>query len=206
MKILVADDHGLFRDSLAIWLEQYLAPVTVECAADFHQAEQQLQSNAYALAIFDLYMPGMQGAKSINRLAIQYPDMPIIVVSSEESLFIIQQCLKAGAKGYIPKSMPSENMLTAVHQVLNGGQYLPQNLLLEEGQTTELNQLQLSAKQLNILELLTKGRSNREIADMLSLSEGTVKQYVTKLLKLLGAENRVQASIKGRELLDFNIN
>ncbi|MGB1238025.1 MAG: response regulator transcription factor [Pseudomonadales bacterium] len=203
MDILLADDHGLFRDSLSIWLEQLPPQVCVTSVVDFSQAQTALQEKTFQLIILDLYMPGMQGAQSVKQLCQHY-STPLIIVSAEESSLVVQQCLQAGAKGYVPKSLPGKCILDAVNQVLSGRQYLPADMLLEQGQTTDLSQLALSDKQLQILELLTKGKSNREIADTLFLSEGTVKQYVTKLLRLLEVDNRVQASIKGSALFGIS--
>ena len=201
MKLLLADDHGLFRDSLALWLEKIESTVGVVLCNDLQSAEQALKNEKFNLIILDLYMPGMQGAKSIKTIVEQYPDTPLIVVSAEESPLIVQQCMKAGAKGYVPKSLPGDCILSAVRQVLNDGHYLPKELLMERGVATELDEMQLTDKQQRVLELLCRGQSNREIADNLFLSEGTVKQYVTKLLRLLEVDNRVQASIKGGKLL-----
>ena len=122
---------------------------------------------------------------------------PVVIVSAEEDVSVIGQCISAGAKGYVPKSASGTSILNAITKVLEGGVYVPSDL--SPGMLTD--QLALSDKQLKVLALIVQGKSNKEIAERLFLSEGTIKQYVTKLLRVLEVDNRVQASIKGAELL-----
>ncbi|VAW60907.1 hypothetical protein MNBD_GAMMA10-2511 [hydrothermal vent metagenome] len=194
MRLLLADDHGLFRDSMAVWLKQLDENLIVDFADSLDTVKKNLTQTSYDLLMMDLAMPGMQGAISIKQICSQFTNLPLLVVSADESPLAIRSCIDAGASGYVTKSSPGDTILLAVKQVLSGAQYLPLNL-------HKLNTPDLSDKQKQILAYLTKGLSNKEIADRMCLSEGTIKQYVTKLLRLLGVDNRMQAGIKARELL-----
>jgi len=194
LRLLLADDHGLFRDSMAVWLKQLDENLIVDFADSLDTVKKNLTQASYDLLMMDLAMPGMQGAISIKQICSQFTNLPLLVVSADESPLAIRSCIDAGASGYVTKSSPGDTILLAVKQVLSGAQYLPLNL-------HKLNTPDLSDKQKQILAYLTKGLSNKEIADRMCLSEGTIKQYVTKLLRLLGVDNRMQAGIKARELL-----
>lgn len=198
MKLLLADDHGLFRDSMALWLRQLGDDVNIVTADDLISTENALQNSHFDLVVLDLYMPQMQGTLSIEKLCRQYPESKIVVVSGEENQQIINQCIASGASGYVPKSASGDLILQALKQVLNGQHYYPQSEISSDDESSLPS---LNDKQRRILSLIVEGKSNREIADTLFLSEGTIKQYVTKLLRLLEVDNRVQASAKAAEIL-----
>lgn len=197
MKILLADDHGLFRDSMAVWLNQYTERVQVEFAFDWDSLIDVLDAS-YDLVMLDLGMPGMDGAVSIDRLKHTLPDIPILVVSANQEAQTINTCLQAGASGYITKAGSGEEILEAVSTVLRGEIYRPPASRQDENiQITET----LSNKQIRILAYLAKGDSNKKIAEKTCLSEGTVKQYVSQLLRVLEVDNRTQAGNRARQIL-----
>jgi len=197
VKILLADDHGLFRDSMAVWLNQYTQQVQVEFAFDWDSLVDVLDTS-FDLIMLDLDMPGMDGAASIDTLKNTRPEIPILVVSANQETQTINACLNAGASGYITKAGSGEEILEAVATVLRGETYRPpasrQN---EKAQITET----LSNKQIKILAHLAKGDSNKKIAEKMFLSEGTVKQYVSQLLRILCVDNRTQAGNRARQIL-----
>ena len=196
MKLLLADDHGLFRDSMAVWLKQLDDHVDIIFASSYGSVCEAFDKHAFDLLMLDLGMPGMQGALSIRKLHALAGDIPLIVVSADENPLTIQSCVEAGASGYVPKSSEGETILQAARTVLDGGNYLPPSLhdqLAEHPEFTD--------KQMQLLALLAQGRSNRDIAEAMHLAEGTVKQYVTRLLRQLDVDNRMQAGLKARKLL-----
>ncbi len=202
MKLLLADDHGLFRDSMALWLRQLADKIDIVLADDLESTQKALQNTFFDLVVLDLYMPQMRGAMSITKLCTQYPGTKIVIVSADESTQIIEQCIAAGAKGYVPKSSAGDEILKALGDVLNGKLYLPKQTSPNVPRSENIQPL-LTDNQLKILALIGEGKSNKEIAASLFLSEGTIKQYVTKLLRLLEVDNRVQASAKATEILSF---
>ena len=194
MRLLLADDHGLFRDSMAVWLKQLDEKLSIDFADSLDSVEKNLQQNDYDLVMMDLGMPGMQGAVSIKQICSQLNDTPLLVVSADENPQAIRSCVDAGASGYVTKSSSGDTILLAARQVLSGARYLPINM-------DKTDTFDLSEKQKQILAYLAEGLSNKDIAEKMCLSEGTIKQYVTKLLRLLDVDNRMQAGLKARELL-----
>ncbi|NQZ33438.1 MAG: response regulator transcription factor [Oceanospirillaceae bacterium] len=203
MKLLLADDHGLFRDSIALWLQQLDKNVEILFASDLLSTQQAIAEQQFDLIILDLYMPDMQGAISVKKICEGLGSTPVIIVSAEEDPRVIQQCINAGVKGYVPKSAQGTTILKAIKQVVEGGVYLPNTLQGAVGHGPNM-QVQLNDKQLQILAFIVQGKSNKEIGEGMFLSEGTIKQYVTKLLRILDVDNRVQASHKGAEILGIN--
>lgn len=198
VKILLADDHGLFRDSMAVWLRQLAADVEIALAADWHDLLNALTGETFHLLLLDLDMPDMQGAASIEKLRREHSGLPILVVSGNQETATIEACLAAGAAGYMAKTGSGHDILKAVRTVLDGGSWRPP----EQGRGTAVDFIKtLSHKQIRILSHLAQGDSNRTIAEQLALSEGTVKQYVSQLLSILDVDNRTQASIRARQIL-----
>lgn len=200
MKILLADDHGLFRDSMAVWLKQYEQDVQIEFAADWESLNEHLDDDLNLLML-DLGMPGMSGAASICSIIKQIHDVPVLVVSANEDRHTIKACLECGASGYITKASSGQEILKAVSTVMKGEIYQPPKHLQQDSLGLEES---FSKKQFQLLALLAEGESNRDISQQLSLSEGTVKQYVSQLLDMLGVDNRTQAGNKARKILGMD--
>lgn len=200
VKILLADDHGLFRDSMAVWLQQYSDDIDIVFASDWASLEQSLDDSVQ-LVMMDLNMPGMQGAASIQLIRNARPLVPVLVVSANDEQQTIQTCLKAGANGYITKASEGPEILKAVATVLDGKQYCPK---LSHPNEEALFINSLSKRQIQLLSHLAQGQSNRDIAHSMHLSEGTVKQYVSQILNILEVDNRTQAGNKARSLLGID--
>lgn len=194
MRLLLADDHGLFRDSMAVWLKQLDEDLSIDFADSFGSAINIIQKKIYDLVMTDLGMPGMQGAVSIKQFCSQLGNTPLLVVSADESPLAMHSCIDAGASGYVTKSSSGDTILLAARQILSGAKYIPAT-------ASGANLPDLSDKQKQILVHLADGLSNKDIAEKMYLSEGTIKQYVTKLLRLLNVDNRMQAGLKARDIL-----
>ncbi len=200
MNLLIADDHGLFRDSMAVWLQQIDGDIRIHLADGLDRLTRILeQEGDFHLVMLDLGMPGMRGARSVKTLCQKYPAIPFVVVSADETPLTIRCCLDAGARGYVTKSSEGGVILEAVRKVLAGGMYVPPAASREFAEQAEF-----SERQMHLLGLLAKGLSNREIASQMHLSEGTVKQYVSKILRILDVDNRMQAGIQARKLLGLD--
>ncbi len=199
MKILLADDHGLFRDSMAVWLKQLSNNVEIELASDWSSLNEQLNDNL-DLVMLDLGMPGMFGATSICELVKQFPTLPVLVVSANEDQHTIDACLTCGAAGYITKVSDGHEILKAVSTVLDGKIYQPDS---NSRNQSPLSTETFTRKQFELLACLAKGDSNKTIAENMHLSEGTIKQYVSQLLNILDVDNRTQAGNEARKILGF---
>lgn len=201
MKVLLADDHALFREGIRLVLESLVddALEVIE-AGDFSQALAALRGAADVdIGLVDLTMPGMDGFSAIQLIRRTAPDLFLVVVSASEDPRDIRRALDAGAHGYITKSSSSAAMLDGIRSVLDGETFVSPNVTLPERDAGEGGPASvdgvLTPRQKDVLAMLRQGKSNKEIARDLSLAEITVKLHVTAILRALGVENRTQAAI-----------
>ncbi len=210
MKILIGDDHVLFREGLRRLLEQLKEGASFQEASNFDELlEKAGAGEAYDLVLTDLRMPGWPGFSGIQMLRERQPDAKVVVVSASEAHHDVRDALEHGASGYIPKSSSVKIMLSALDLIFSGGVYVPPTVLREgnEAETRigsgagampptdpQLEQL-LTQRQREVLDRLREGKSNKQIAHELGLSEGTVKIHMTAIFKSLGVRNRTQAAM-----------
>jgi DNA-binding NarL/FixJ family response regulator len=213
MKILIADDHELFRDGLRHVLTQLDGTVSIVEASDYFQAISLTESESdIGIVLLDLGMPGMPWSEGLQTLRRILPrDVPVIVLSASDDRRHVLQAVNLGAAGFIPKTSSSRVMLSALKLVLSGGVYLPPALLDQNGDNgypiatnTSSNQENTAAfltpRQREVLALLGQGKSNKEIARVLQLAEGTVKLHVTAILKALNVNNRTRAVVAAAQM------
>lgn len=198
MKILLADDHPLFREGVKPVLLKLDRKVTLIEAFDYPSAFAAMhKAREVDLALLDLYMPGMSGIEGVARFRAAFPHIPVVVLSAAEEISDIQKLLEAGALGYITKSSPSDAILAALKHVLEGGIYLPPGMAEPapgaEPAPTNHRLAALSSRQIEVLHELAKGLSNRQIGDKLQVTEGTIKLHVAAIFKLLKVTNRTEA-------------
>jgi len=208
MKLLIVDDHPFLRDGLAALLMQIGPDTTVLQARDASEGIALVDSHLdLDVIILDLAMPGMAGLQALSEFGRKRPDLPVIVLSSSEDPRDVRRALASGALGYVPKSASQHVLLSAIRLVLNGDLYVPPLILDEKINTTARrttgaegagNRL-LTARQIEILTLLSEGKPNKTIATTLALSEKTVKTHITAIFKALDVVNRTQAAAVGRE-------
>jgi len=197
--VLIADDHELFRDGLKLVLQQ-LAPGT-RCltAGDHREALTIAQATpGLDLILLDIRMPGLPWEEALHTLRQTLPSVPVVILSALVDRNLITTALRSGARGFIPKTSSSSVMIHAINLVLSGGHYIPPLVLDESsgpGDAQGVNSGALTPRQMDVLKLVARGMSNRDIAKTLDLSEGTVKLHVTAILKALGVPNRTSAVI-----------
>jgi len=205
MKILVADDHALFREGLRHVLLQFGAGVAVIEAPNCEQALSLSALNPdLDLALLDLKMPGMDGFEAMSLLLERSPALPIVVLSSSEDPADMRRALEAGAMGFISKSETAQVILSALRLVLSGGIYVPPALVREGAIRAQSHasaaSSRLTPRQLGVLSLVVQGKSNKMIARELDLSEATVKVHVSAIMKALNAINRTQVAMTAKKL------
>ena len=210
MKILIADDHELFREGLRHVRGQLDDNVEIVEAGDFSQAFSLAESYPdIDIVLQDLNMPGANWDEGLPRLRSTLPqEVPVVVLSAADDRRSVLQAVEMGAAGYIPKTSSSRVMLSALKLVLSGGVYLPPALIERstprgEGlnpAVVEQAMSILTPRQREVLSLLGEGKSNKEIARILELAEGTVKLHVTAILKALNVNNRTRAVVAAAQM------
>ncbi len=196
--IVIADDHNLVRDAVA---ETLVAEggFTATCVGDLPSALVALQgAEPVDLLLLDVFMPGMAGIGSIQQLLAKHPDLKVVLFSGSVSSEFVFQTLQAGVKGYVPKTLPLRSLTSALRLVLSGQVFLPMSLLSEADGAAGFDQRGdsqklLTPKEVNILKLVSDGKTNKEIAWALGASEVTVKMYLRTVFNKLGASNRTHA-------------
>lgn len=205
MQVLIADDHPLFRDALRHVATQAIDGVTCAEAHDFAQALGLIdEDEPFDLILLDLNMPGMDGFTGLLQLRDETPETPIVVVSAAEDKDVIDRALACGAVGFITKSTPKDEMIAAIRTVLAGGVCRPQELGAGKGRPADRDLMDalgsLTRRQRAVLSLLGKGKSNKQIAYELDVTNTTVKAHVTAILRKLKVTSRTQAVIVARQV------
>jgi DNA-binding NarL/FixJ family response regulator len=195
--VLIADDHPLFREALRFVCARILpeaAFVEVSGHADLLAATQD--DDRYALAIVDLMMPGGEDFADLRRLRKRMPATPTVVVSSRGDAATIRRAMACGVAGYVPKSLDARAMEEAIRLVLAGGAYVPPGLADADDSTgAAIDPEPLTPRQAAVLEKLSLGRSNRQIAADLGIEEITVKVHISAILRKLHVKNRLEAVV-----------
>jgi two-component system, NarL family, nitrate/nitrite response regulator NarL len=203
MKTILADDHALFRGGFALLFQQLDASSTILEADDLAgaMALAELHSDT-DLLLLDLHMPDMHGASSIRAVTRAYPQLPLVILSADESDGMAQQVIEAGALGFIPKSSTASVMLAAIRLVLSGGIYVPAHLIMtRQGANHDHGAIQLTTRQLDVLRLLADGMTNKDICRRLNISQGTVKVHIAAIFRALNVSNRTEAARMAAQLL-----
>ncbi|WP_026374596.1 response regulator [Aestuariibacter salexigens] len=202
VKALVADDHPLFRSAMVQALHTMVGSDLLE-SSSYQETEAMLREHPDVELVFlDLNMPGNDGLSGLLALRSHYPDILIIVVSAQDNPNIIAKAMSMGASGYIPKSTPLDEIAHAIQHVMDGEQWLPKALQAEveqqhdPAQTAFAENLQkLTPHQVRVLKMMADGLLNKQIAYELNISESTVKQHSSAVLRKLGVINRTQAGV-----------
>ena len=202
MRILLADDHALFREGVKQLFNHLDSEAQVLEASNGAEVMRLAQTQPdFDLVLLDLAMPGVDGFAGLAAFRAHAPSVPVVVLSGSEDPADVHAALEGGAAGFIPKSSASEVILGALRLVLSGGVYMPPGLLAGQSGVVSKRQLEeLTPRQREVLALMGQGKSNKEIGITLGLSEATVKQHVSAILKTLRVANRMQAVIAGRRL------
>lgn len=206
LNLLVIEDHALVREGLVRVLRQLEPEVTVFEAGDCNSAITVLEREQdLDLVLLDIALPGLDGLGCLDLFRERFPSVPVVVVSAYDDGHTVNRALKHGALGFIPKAYSTEKLVAAVRQVLAGNIHRPEQLMpvnlgaelapaptVQEAPASEFG---LTERQAEVLGLMTKGKSNRDIANLLGLSEGTVKIHITAIFKALGVSSRTQALV-----------
>lgn len=199
MKLLIADDHALFREGMRHVLRKLGDPIVLLEACDADSAIDTIKAHPDTdLVLLDLSMPGKDGFSVLELLSGRYPALPVVILSASTRRSDMQRALDMGAMGFIPKDSTGSIVINALQLVMAGSLYIPPVLARSQGQITDSEAL--TARQLDVLRLIVEGHTNKDIAHRLTLAEATVKMHVTAILKALKVSNRTQAVIAADRL------
>ena len=193
IRVLIADDHPVVCRGLASIIQTEPDMAVVGQAANGEQAVQMFREHKPNVTLMDLRMPAMDGVEAIRAIRSENADASIIVLTTYQGDENIYRALKAGAQSYLLKGMADVELLTAIRNVHAGRRYLPQPI--RESLANRPPNSELSGRELQILELIVKGRSNRQIGETLEIAEATVKWHVNIILSRLNVSHRTQAAV-----------
>jgi DNA-binding NarL/FixJ family response regulator len=215
MKILVVDDHPLVRDAMASILQKLSSSLHVLQAPDCATALRLARTHRdIDLVLLDLNLPGSRGFDALDCMHREHPALPIMILSMFRDRQTVLAAIQRGAMGFIPKASAKEVILRAARLVLSGGVYLPPEAVIgtagaDDGAqefvppgrgSRSLAELRLTPRQGQVLALIMRGKSNKEICESLGLAERTVKVHVTAVLTALKVSSRTQAVIAAGRL------
>ena len=197
-RLLIVDDHPVLRQGIATLVEQAWPGGTVAEAADLPMALAAVENDpALDIVLLDLIIPG-GGMEALARIGRLRPDLPVLVLASSEDLHDVRRALSSGASGYVPKSAASATLLSAIRLVLDGEIYIPP-IVIDQEAARASPATPLTPRQQDVLRLVAAGHANKGIAQMLSLSEKTIKAHLATTFRTLGATNRTHAIAIARE-------
>lgn len=205
MKFLVVDDHALIREAMRGLLRGLRSDAQVFESADAQAALQTLQVHPDTdLMLLDLHLPDQHGLQVLATVAERHPAVAVVMLSGDLDQSTIRKALDLGAQGFIPKTETCEVLTSALALVLAGGVYVPPAALrcapppqmsaaAGRSNSPSAGSLGLTDRQLDVLALLMEGKNNKLICRALDLSEPTVKNHVSAILKVLGVSSRTEA-------------
>jgi DNA-binding NarL/FixJ family response regulator len=192
IRVLIVEDHNVVRQGLVALLNVVDGLTVVGEAADGLEAIDQFRKHQPDVTLMDLRLPRMGGVEAIQRIRVEAPQARIIVLTTYDGDEDIYRALKAGARAYLLKGMTSEDLVTTIRAVHAGKSHIPPAIAekLAERMGTE----DLTPRELDVLKEIVNGKSNKEIATELNVSEATVKTHINSLLGKLGVTDRTQAA------------
>jgi len=190
--ILIVDDHAIMRMGMVTALNLQPDMKVVAEASTGRQALELYAQHTPDLVLMDLRLPDMSGDQVTAKLCADHPNVRVLAFTSYDTQEDIFRCVQAGARSFLPKASPLAELLTAVRSVYSGQNYLPPAIatrLMDRMRSPEL-----SSRERSVLELLVKGRTNKEIAQALAIAETTARDHVSSIFMKLHATDRTQAS------------
>lgn len=191
IKIMIVDDHPVVREGLSRIIVSESGMEVVAEAGTGAEALKQYRSLRPDIVLLDMRMPEMTGLQTIEAIRKEFSNARIIVLSTYDLEEDIYQSLQAGARGYILKDSPRNELLAAIRRVHAGDRVIPPTIATRLAERIGGNEL--TAREFEVLKLIVAGKSNKQIGDNLGISEGTVKSHVNNILDKLGVTDRTQA-------------
>lgn len=215
MKILYLEDHTLFAEGFSVLLSNHRQDTMIKCVTTTEQALAVIaEEHDLDLILVDLNMPGLDGLAFIDGLNQRDLFIPFIILSASEDMHEIQKAMDFGASGFIPKSYSSQQILIAIDQVMAGETVIPKEIAEQlaamsdnrshEKQQALAQEYKIAKRQLDVLRLMYKGYSNKDIASVLNISINTVKVHVRTLCDAFQVDNRTDCVFYAEKIGMFN--
>ncbi|MBI4260326.1 MAG: response regulator transcription factor [Actinobacteria bacterium] len=198
-RLMLVDDHEVLREGLTFMLRVEPVLAVVAEAGSGREALESLEAALPDVVLLDVKMPDVGGLETLRRIRERWPELPVLVLTMYDDPEYVDQALQAGASGYVLKSIGREELVRAVRAVSGGGGYLQAEItrpvLARFARMAPMPERapHLSPRELDVLRLLAEGRSNRQMARDLGITEATVKGYLRELFEKLGASDRAHA-------------
>ncbi|MBI1271177.1 response regulator [bacterium] len=202
IRVIIVDDQQLIRDGLKtlISLEEDIEVVAE--ASDGREAVLVTERMKPDIVLMDIQMPVTNGIEAAREILTRFEDVKVLMLTTFIDDQYIIECLKVGASGYLLKNMPSELLVSAIRGIKNGLTQIDNKVadrltqfLVNPSTTSNVENFRFKERELEVLRLLAIGHSNKQIAQELHITEGTVKNYVSNILMILGVEDRTKAAL-----------
>ena len=200
MDILLVEDHRLVADAMQSMLSEIDSDANVTACYSTQQALSVIDDGQkFDLVLTDLFMPGIDGMGLLVGLKHRDPSVPVVIITGSDEDQHVRTAMENGASGFITKTLPAADMISGIKVVANGGNCFPDRFVnsnsadqAEYGSqmATSQSEPKLGRKQLNVLQLMADGNSNKQISQIVGITEATVKYHTSQLFKLLDVKNR----------------
>jgi DNA-binding NarL/FixJ family response regulator len=191
IRVLSVDDHPLIREGIATIINSQQDMELVSQASSGTEAIQQYREHQPDVTLMDLRLPDLSGIDAMIAIRTEFPEARIIMLTTFEGDVEVQRALQAGARGYLLKNMPPSEMLEVIRQVRAGKKRVPAAVAAQLAE--HMSDEALTAREVEVLRKVADGNRNKDIADLLFISEETVKVHIKHIMDKLGAKDRTQA-------------
>ena len=188
---IIIDDHPLFREGIATLINSQPDMTLVSQASNGNEAIQQFRNCRPDVTLMDLRLPDLSGIDAMIAIRAEFPEARIIMLTTFEGDVEIQRALEAGARGYLLKNMPPSELAQVIRQVHAGKKRVPPEIAAQLAE--HMSDDNLTTREIEVLQKVSDGNRNRDIADLLNISEETVKVHIKHIMDKLGAKDRTQA-------------
>jgi two-component system NarL family response regulator len=191
IRVLIVDDHFIVRMGLCGIINMQPDMAVVAEAEDGEEAVRRFREHRPDVTLMDLRMPGMDGIEAIGTIRKEFPQANLLALSTYKGDEFVYRALQAGARGYLLKNIPGDQLLDAIRTVHGGRRYIPAEIATHLAD--RIHQVDLSARELDVLSRIARGMTNKEIGAELGVQESTVKAHVINILNKLGVNDRTLA-------------
>jgi two-component system, NarL family, response regulator len=203
LKLLLVEDDELFRLGLVTCLQQEPNIELIVETGDGKTALDLAKHQTFDVVILDLVLPGLDGIETCYQFQQHYPDLPVLILTSHPDRSLVIRLIEVGAKGYCLKGIDAQNLILAIRSISTGATWWDPNASLQiyktigqiDREQMGAGEIQLTKRELEVLNLIANGRSNQQIAAILFITAGTVRVHVHTILQKLNVSDRTQAAI-----------